>query len=181
MSIVHDSSTDLKQLKILYNGNTITRDIYTSSTNRWINVQVLARSNQIMEVYAWYIESFTLEPTASFEFHTLAAFTNGTITIKAGTTSPLEGVYFAEMKVFTLDLVNSLGILYRYYNIISEVPSTMIEYFRVTEGSIVQNAHNDTVISVPHSGVIEMPITFCSKYLKHSATTGECQECSVAG
>jgi hypothetical protein len=79
MSIVHDSSTNLKQLKMVYNSNTITRDIYTNATNRWINIELLAKSGQVMKAYAWDYETFTLEPTAIFEFTSLAVFTNASV------------------------------------------------------------------------------------------------------
>lgn len=88
----------------MYNGDTLTNDIYTNGTSRWMNIEVQAKSNTIMDVLVYDIESFSLSPAAVFHFLTISTFTNGTIKLHS-TTSPL-GVYFGELRAYTLDLTN---------------------------------------------------------------------------
>lgn len=132
-----------------------------------------------MDVYAYDIETYKLEPTAVFHFISLAAFTEGKIVLHKGTAP--KGVFIGELKAFALDLKSSWGINYRHYNLITNIPSNMVEYLRVTQGDIVLNAHNGTVTSVPFTSTIELPFTFCEKGYKFSATAGQCTECTLSG
>lgn len=178
-SFVHDSTSNLQQLKVTYNGTTITQDIYTNATARWINIEIQAKPNEIMNVYAYDIESFTLEPIGIFQFINLGSYTAGDVTMINPTGS--LGVYVGEFKAFTYNSINSEGVFYRSYNLIANYPTTMVEYFRVTNGDVVTNGHNGTVSSIPWGDTIALPFTFCNETEKLSATSGTCVECATSG
>jgi hypothetical protein len=179
LSMVHDSTTNLHQLKVTYNGTTITQDIYTNSTTRWLNINIQAKPNEIMNVYAYDIESFTLEPIGVFQFINLGAYTDGDVTMIKPTGS--NGVYVGEFKAFTYNGTNSMGVFYRNYNLIANYPTAMVEYFRITNGDVVTNGHNGTVSSIPWGDTIALPFTFCNETEKLSATANTCVECATPG
>jgi hypothetical protein len=83
--------------------------------------------------------------------------------------------------VFAYDSTSSMGIYYRYYNLIAIIPTEMVEYFRVTNGDVVINGHNGTVSSIPWGNTIELPFTFCNTSEKLSAISGTCVECVTSG
>ena len=178
-SISHDSTTNITQVSCAYNGNTITNTIYTSGTNRWINFEVQAKPNTIMDVFAYDIETFNLSPTASYHFLTIGAFTNTTVVLH-NTVSP-EGVYLGELRAYKLNLSTCLGIYYRNYAVISNLPSDMVEYVRVTDSNLVMNANNGTVTSIAILHSIQLPFTFWDIGYKPSATYGQCSECTTIG
>jgi len=161
LSILYNSGTNVQELKCEYNTSTpsiVTHEIYTNTALRWINVNIQAKPSEIMSVNAYDIETFVLEPTASYDFTNLGTFTNSTITLKMGSSS--EGVYIGEMKIFSYDSSNSKGIFYRDYNIIANIPTSMVEYFRVTNGDVVYNGHNTTVSSAAFGDTIDLPFEF---------------------
>lgn len=179
MYVVYDSATNVQQIKATYNGDTITKDIYTNGTNRWMNIQIQAKPNTIMTVHVFDIETFSLESTAVLEFLNIGSFTNGTVAFQ-NTVAPL-GVYLGELKIYELDLEHSKGITYRRYNLINDIPSSMLEYVRITEGSLVTNAHNGTVSSITVNNTIPLPFDFSEIGHKITATQGEFAECTIIG
>jgi hypothetical protein len=179
LSMVHNSGTNLQKLKVTYNTTTITQDIYTNAATRWMNIQIQAKPNEIMNVYAYDIETFVLEPAGIFQFTNLGVFTDGNMTLIKPAAS--LGVYIGETKVFAYDSTSSMGIYYRYYNLIAIIPTEMVEYFRVTNGDVVINGHNGTVSSIPWGNTIELPFTFCNTSEKLSAISGTCVECVTSG
>lgn len=149
MNIVMNDS-NVVSLKNSYIGETFTTELYTSATHRWINIQVFAVDSTKIEVYAWDYGNFSLSPKVSHIFTTPTVFTNQNITIKS--TIPTEGVYFSEIRVFKYLSTFSSGTYYRYYNILSSIPTNMIKYARISNSSFYLNAHHASPASISISG-----------------------------
>ena len=135
---------------------TITKDIYTNSTPRWINIEIQANSSALMDVFAYDAETFELAPSAEFKFTSLLAITNPKLILHQ-TTSP-QGIYLAELRVYSLSLSVNYGVSLRRYNLISDLPSQLVEYVRIADSNLIINSHNNTVTSLAVTGSIEFPL-----------------------
>ena len=99
LTLTHDAS-HVCTIAATYNAVTISQTIYTSSTNNWLNVQILAKSGEQMDVFIWDFQNFKLEPVGIYQFTSHMAFVNSNLVIHP--TSLPEGVLFAELRSYTL-------------------------------------------------------------------------------
>ena len=148
--VKHDA-THACSVKSVYNGVTKSTIVYTDATNRWLNVQILAKSNTQMDVFVWDRGNFTLAPKVYHKFADFIPFTNTHFVFHK--TSVPQGVLFSELRAFVLSSEISWGVYYRYYKIIDSIPANMIKYTRVSDKKFYLEAHlpNATSIDVPDS------------------------------
>ena len=132
-----------------------------------------------MDVFAYDAETFELAPSAEFKFTSLLAITNPKLILHK-TTSP-HGIYLAELRVYTLSLSVNYGVSLRRYNLISDLPSQLVEYVRIADSNLIINSHNNTVTSLAVTGSIEFPLQMWDKNYKISSNTSQCDECTSLG
>jgi hypothetical protein len=167
-------------LSTLYGGTNMSTVLYTDTTHRWINIEVLTIADTLLDIMAWDYGNFSLEPKLRHKYDTIGPFTNNHLLFRQ--TGNTEGIYFAEVRAFKYQATFSNGVYYRYYDIIGSIPSNMIKYARVSNSSFYLNAHHTTPASVNISGdQAAFEVNICQTGYKISSTVGTCNACQQSG
>ena len=159
--VVHDSISFQTDLKTVYNSQTLTSTLYTADAQNWINVEIQAHDSTAMNVYAWDLDYTRVDPTVVHEHSPVVTWADTTLILHQHTAGT-DGVYLAEVRVYELDMAQSLGY-YKFYRHSYPYPDTMIEYTRITEGSLIQNQQNGTHSSTSYATVGTFDVYLCDE------------------
>jgi len=99
---LRNSGSGKVELFTRYDSSQVQSDeIYTDTTSHWINIQIFAKNNSHVVIYAWDEANLTLEPKVVHQFDSSATLTGSSLNFL--NTLNNEGVYFAEVRVFRYD------------------------------------------------------------------------------
>ena len=161
MSVIYNDVSNVFSIKTEYNGETMTTDIYTSTTHYWVNIQLQANSSSLMDLLAWNYGSYMLGPSIDHKYTTFVPFSDTTIRFYS-TTAP-RGVLFSEVRSYQLQSNFSPGVFYRQYSVINNIPSSLIKYTRITNGTFFLNAQISGAASITVSPVEALSVTIWNK------------------
>ena len=179
LNIVYNDVSHVFSIKTTYNGATKTTDIYTSTTHSWINIELQAKSGTLMDILGWNFGSFSLTP--SFYHHYTSPLPISDTTIVFHSTTIPQGALFSEVRAYKLQTNLSPGIFYRQYSLANNIPSSMIKYTKITNGTFFLNAQLANAPSISISPTEALSVTIWNVGYRMTADLGTWASWSQTG